>query len=282
MMAGRGLAWRLIVPIPLALIVAVALAWVVIPRIMTGNATSEAIRASEQVVAQFKLIRAYYTENVVNKLVKDGTIRPSVDHKSNDKLVPLPATMIHDLSALLAKNDTTVNLYSRYPFPNRASRQLDAFQQEAWDHLTKNPAATFARNEVRDGRQVVRVAMADTMAVQACVNCHNTDAQSPKKNWNLGDVRGVLEVTSAIDAQLANGARLSNWIIFGAIVIGLILLAITLLTARSVTKPIGGIVKEIEKLSAGNHDIEIPGTERKDEIGLMARSVVSFRDAALE
>jgi methyl-accepting chemotaxis protein len=282
MMAGRGLAWRLIVPIPLALIVAVALAWVVIPRIMTGNATSEAIRASEQVVAQFKLIRAYYTENVVNKLVKDGTIRPSVDHKSNDKLVPLPATMIHDLSALLAKNDTTVNLYSRYPFPNRASRQLDAFQQEAWDHLTKNPAATFARNEVRDGRQVVRVAMADTMAVQACVNCHNTDAQSPKKNWNLGDVRGVLEVTSAIDAQLANGARLSNWIIFGAIVIGLILLAITLLTARSVTKPIGGIVKEIEKLSAGNHDIEIPGTERKDEIGLMARSVVSFRDAAIE
>ena len=282
MNAGRGLAWRLIVPIPLALIVAVALAWVVIPRVMAGNATSEAIRASEQVVAQFKLIRAYYTENVVNKLVKDGTIRPSVDHRSNDKQVPLPATMIHDLSALLAKNDTTVNLYSRYPFPNRANRQLDAFQQEAWDHLTKNPGATFARNEVRDGRQVVRVAMADTMAVQACVTCHNTDAQSPKKNWNLGDVRGVLEVASVIDTQLANGAKLSNWIIFGAIVIGLILLAITLLTARSVTKPIGGIVKEIEKLSAGNHDVEIPGIDRKDEIGLMARSVVSFRDAAVE
>ena len=214
--------------------------------------------------------------------MRDGTIRPSVDHKSNDKQVPLPATMIHDLSALLAKNDTTVNLYSRYPFPNRANRQLDAFQQEAWDHLTKNPGATFARNEVRDGRQIVRVAMADTMAVQACVNCHNTDAQSPKKNWNLGDVRGVLEVASVIDTQLANGAKLSNWIVFGAIVIGLILLAITLLTARSVTKPIGGIVKEIEKLSAGNHEVEIPGIDRKDEIGLMARSVVSFRDAAVE
>jgi methyl-accepting chemotaxis protein len=282
MFAGRGLAWRLIVPIPLALIAAVALAWVVIPRVMASNATSEAIRASEQVVAQFKLIRAYYTENVVNKLIRDGTIRPSVDHKSNDKHVPLPATMIHDLSALLAKNDTTVNLYSRYPFPNRANRQLDAFQQEAWDHLIKNPSTTFARNEIRDGRQVVRVAMADTMAVQACVNCHNTDAQSPKKNWNLGDVRGVLEVTSVIDAQLASGARLSNWIVFGAIFIGLILFAIALLTARSVTRPIGGIVKEIEKLSAGNHDLNIPGVDRKDEIGLMARSVLTFRDAAME
>lgn len=178
---GRGLAWRLIVPIPLALIVAVALAWLVIPRIIASNATSEAIRASEQVVAQFKLIRAYYTENVVNKLIRDGNIRPGIDHRANDKVVPLPATMIHDLSALLAKNDTSVNLYSKFPFPNRANRQLDAFQSEAWDFLTQNPKATFARNEVRNGRQVVRVALADTMAVQACVSCHNSDAQSPKK-----------------------------------------------------------------------------------------------------
>ncbi len=134
---GRGLAWRLIVPIPLALIVAIVLAWIVIPRVIASNATSEAIRASEQVVAQFKLIRAYYTENVVNKLVRDGTIRPAIEHKSNDKQVPLPATMIHDLSALLAEKDTTVNLYSKYPFPNRANRQLDAFQSEAWDYLTR-------------------------------------------------------------------------------------------------------------------------------------------------
>ena len=82
MATGRGLAWRLIVPIPLALIVAVALAWLVIPRVIAGNATSEAVRASEQVVAQFKLIRAYYTENVVNKLVREGSIRPGIDHKS--------------------------------------------------------------------------------------------------------------------------------------------------------------------------------------------------------
>ncbi len=85
-----------------------------------------------------------------------------------------------------------------------------------------------------------------------------------------------------IDAQLASGTRLSNWIIFSAVVIGLALLTITVLTARGVTGPMGGIVKEIEKLSAGNYDLKMPGVDRKDEIGLMARSVLSFRDAAVE
>ena len=75
-----------------------------------------------------------------------------------------------------------------------------------------------------DGRHVVRVAVADTMVVEACVNCHNTIAESPKKDWKLGDVRGVLEVTSIIDPELANGAALSRHIIGGAILIGLGLL----------------------------------------------------------
>jgi len=279
---GRSLAWRLSVPIPLALIVAIVVIWIVVPRLVANNATHEAIAASEQIVAQFKLIRAYYTENVVNKLVKDGTIKPSFDHKSNEKAVPLPATMIHDLSALMAEKDTTINLYSKYPFPNRKDRQLDAFELQAWDFLVANPGATFSRNELRNGRQVVRVAVADTMSVQACVNCHNSDPRSPKTDWKLGDVRGVLEVASAIDSQLSNGANLSNFVIFGGVVVALVLLAIALLTARSVTAPLRGLVAEIEKIAAGKLDLSVSGIDRKDEIGQVARAILVFRDAAVE
>jgi hypothetical protein len=100
---------------------------------------------------------------------------------------PLPATLIHDLSNLLSEKDTTVGLYSKYPFPNRKDRQLDEFQQQAWDYLSANPAATFSRNEVRNGKHIVRVAVADSMTVQACVNCHNSHPASPKKDWKLGD-----------------------------------------------------------------------------------------------
>jgi methyl-accepting chemotaxis protein len=279
----RGtIAWRLILPVPLMLIAATVAIWLVVPRIIAGNATEDAVRASQQTATQFKTIRAYYTDNVVNKVLKDGAMKPAFDHKGNDKAIPLPATFIHDLSALLSEKDTTINLYSRFPFPNRSSRQLDEYQQQAWEFLAKNPTATFSRNETRNGRNVVRVAVADTMASQACVTCHNTLASSPKKDWNVGDVRGVLEVTSVIDAQLAHGKSLSNLIITGTIVIGLVLLAILLWATRSVVRPLGGIVAGMHKLASGEFNLVLPGLDRRDEIGAMAQAVEAFKLKAVE
>jgi methyl-accepting chemotaxis protein len=279
---GSSIAWRLILPVPLMLIAATIAIWVVVPRIIATNATEDAVLASQQIAGQFKTIRAYYTENVVNKVLKDGSMKPAFDHKGNDKAIPLPATFIHDLSALLSEKDTAINLYSRFPFPNRSDRQLDPYQREAWEFLTKNPTATFSRNETRNGRNTVRVAVADTMAVQACVTCHNTLASSPKKDWKIGDVRGVLEVTSVIDTQLAHGNALSNLIVTGTIVIGLVLLAILLWATRSVVRPLGGIVGGMHKLAAGEFNLVLPGLSRRDEIGEMAQAVEAFKLKAVE
>jgi len=273
---NRGVPWhhslalRLIAPIPLALIIVVGLVWVVLPRAIADNSTNEAIRASQQIAAQFKTIRAYYTDNVVSKIVNFGVLKPSFDHKTSNKAVPLPATMIHDLSELLAKKDTTISLYSKYPFPNRKDRQLDVFQQQAWDSLSASPDSTYVRNETRDGKNIVRVAVADTMAVQACVNCHNTTSASPKTDWKLGDVRGILEVTSIIDSQLAAGTNLSNSVMLGALIIASVLFGISLMAARTVTKPLRGLTVAMGKLASGNFDVKLPGLGRKDEIGLIS------------
>jgi signal transduction histidine kinase len=178
-----------------------------------------------------------------------------------------------------------INLYSKFPFPNRQDRRLDAFQQEAWDFLLKYPQESYARSEIRNGGRIVRVAVADTMTVQACVDCHNTTAASPKKDWKLGDLRGVLEIDSVIDTRLAKGAELSRSIIIGAILIGLLVLAITLAVARSVTRPIAGLIGAMRKYAAGNTETVIPGLGRTDEIGGLAvafNSMVSELAAARE
>jgi methyl-accepting chemotaxis protein len=277
-----SLEWRLIAPVPVIVIIAVVVAWVVVPGIIAANSTNEAIRAGQQIAAQFKTIRAYYTDSIVNKILKFGVLKPSVNHKSEDKTIPLPATLIHDLSALLAEKDTTISLYSKYPFPNRKDRQLDAYQQQAWDFLNANPGSTFTRNEVRNGKHIVRVAVADTMAVPACVNCHNSSPVSPKTDWKLGDVRGILEVASVIDSQLADGAGLSRSIVLGAVLVGLILLAISFFAARSVTGPLKGMAHAIGQLANGKLDVVLPWLGRRDEIGRMANAVVVFRDAGVE
>ena len=63
------------------------------------------------------------------------------------------------------------------------------------------------------------------------------------------------------------------------VVLGLILSSII---ARSIVKPLGGLAGAMEQLASGDTSIKIPATDSKDEIGAMARTVIVFRDNAVE
>jgi methyl-accepting chemotaxis protein len=97
-------------------------------------------------------------------------------------------------------------------------------------------------------------------------------------------------VTSKVDA-VADAARTnlkasSAWA-WRLVPVGLIAVMAAVAFAfwmvrRSVVSPLEGIVQEIGKLAGGNFDVVLPGLERKDEIGQMARAVLVFRDAGRE
>ena len=79
-------------------------------------------------------------------------------------------------------------------------------------------------------------------------------------------------------AVLAETGFLSTllWILLGA---GLgIAATVVYLTARSIVPPIVGMVDAMGQLAGGDHAVEIPATEKHDEIGLMARAVVVFKE----
>lgn len=63
---------------------------------------------------------------------------------------------------------------------------------------------------------------------------------------------------------------------------GLGLLAAFTTIVIGVTKPLMKIIEMMQALAGGKSDIELQGTERKDEIGGMARAVEIFRENALE
>jgi methyl-accepting chemotaxis protein len=54
------------------------------------------------------------------------------------------------------------------------------------------------------------------------------------------------------------------------------------LIGRSITKPLAGLAGAMERLASGDTSVTIPATEGRDEIGAMARTVIVFRDNALE
>ncbi|MHA7774980.1 methyl-accepting chemotaxis protein [Roseibium sp. M-1] len=274
----NSLVWKLVLPIPVLVIIGIAAAWWLIPQAVVENARESATRHGVQSANQFKTIRGYYTSNVVAKAKASGALKPSIDHTNVSDAIPLPATMIHDLSKLLENNSTSIALYSAYPFPNRQTRKLDGFQQEAWDYLRKNPEATFSKEEIRNGKTVMRVAIADTMSAEGCVSCHNAHPQSPKTDWKLGEVRGVLEVDTDIGKDLAEASSVTTNIIIGMAVVGIGILCMVLVGAKRMSGPISDITRSMGRIAEGNLDANIPGSERRDEIGKMASALAVFRN----
>ena len=54
------------------------------------------------------------------------------------------------------------------------------------------------------------------------------------------------------------------------------------LIGRSITGPLKRLSAAMKKLAAGDSTVDIPATDAKDEIGAMARTVIVFRDNAIE
>ena len=268
-------------PIPIALFVVVVGAWIILPRVVENNAEQSAVEAASAIVEQFKSIRGYYTANIISKVKADGNLKPSFDHKKMKKGIPLPATFIHDISEVLSKKETKVKLYSSYPFPNRSERVLDSYQKEAWKYLNKNPKGTYVQRQNVGGKEIIRVAKADFMSKQGCVNCHNSRSDTPKDDWKLGDVRGVLEVSSSLNNALARGSSLSMYIMVAIVLVGLILTAINIFMARRVVQPINHMTGAMKRLAEGDTDIDVSSQENAVEISAMAEAVDVFRENAI-
>ncbi len=163
--------------------------------------------------------RTLYTSEVVER-VKGHGIQITHDYQEREGEIPLPATLSKQLAEHIGKSGSSVKteLYSPYPFPWRGdvAPLADPFAQAAWEALSVNPEQPFYRFENVNGQHTFRYAIADRMR-QGCVDCHNSHEQSPKRDWRVGDVRGVLEVdlpVSTATARTAAGMRQSLLLIF--------------------------------------------------------------------
>ena len=232
-----SLFWKLFLPIGALLALCGLAVSLILPFLISENAERDAVDAAQATVRQFLVLRKYYTENVAARVLAQSDMQVDPDYRNKENAIPLPATMIHDLSALMQGSGTAVRLYSPFPFPQRRDRPSDQFAQDAWNYLQKRPDGVFARTETLHGRTTVRVALADRMSAQACVSCHNSHPLSPKTDWKLGDVRGVLEVDSTREA--ASATRIASGVL--AVFLLLLLLvavALRVFFQRNVARPL--------------------------------------------
>ena len=278
---GRSIVWKLLLPIPLICMAAALAATMLLPLLMRNNAVDDAVDAAHRTVQQFQVMRAYYTHEVVAKVLAHGAMHTSTNPRASADTIPAPSTMVHELGDLLVGQGTAVRVYSPYPFPVRAGRKLEPFQQEAWDFLSRHPSQAFTRRDVIDGQPVVRVALADRMTDQACVRCHNATVGLAKRDWKLGDVRGVMEVDSNVSARLGRDHRLTLILLGAGVGSAVLLSLISGFLARRISRPLRSLTAVIHRLAAGDTTVEVGIPARDDEVGTIAAAVEVFKRNAV-
>ena len=95
---------------------------------------------------------------------------------------------------------------------------------------------------------------------------------------------GQLDAVTRKTEESSQKSRSTIFIIIGVGVVGLILcvgIGVWLAMA-GIARPLTRLGGRMNTLAEGKYDIEIEGSERKDEIGAMAKTVLVFRDAGKE
>ena len=143
--------------------------------------------------------RAYYASNVVGRvLAAPGHTQVVHNYADIPGAIPIPATLSIELGHVVSEQQHNIayRFVSDFPFKNRPPHELDDFERGALASLRQNPKQqlvdvswSLLTNRIR---YVVPIIMGPT-----CVACHDSHPESPKRDWKVGDVRGIQEVVIA-------------------------------------------------------------------------------------
>jgi hypothetical protein len=127
-----------------------------------------------------------------------------------------------------------VRIYSRFPWRKNGGPK-DVFETKALDVLERNPERPFHEFTTIDGRRSLLYATARRME-DSCVKCHNQSTNSPKRDWKVGDVVGILKIVRSLDRDIER-TRQGLWgaflLIGGSIVVLLGVSAVVFVGTRA-------------------------------------------------
>jgi serine/threonine protein kinase len=191
-------------PVPASLLLAVTLGgslglWY-LSALSRDLVRSAALESAAQESELLEKLNEIYSNEVVDRAQRGG-VKALPDYAAHPGAIPLPATLTYVLSGRLSQGSASgvqVRLYSDYPWRFRKDGgPRDDFEREALARLRRQPDSPVHRFEVYQGRPSLRYATARRME-KSCLGCHN-QPDSPKTDWQVGDVRGVLEIIRPLE-----------------------------------------------------------------------------------
>jgi cytochrome c553 len=134
--------------------------------------------------------RMIYAEYVVNRLQNNNIVKVS-EHWWRDNALLLPAQFLLNASDIIAHNRMGLiyKLYSPWPI-NQYNRAVTKFEKDGMAVVANNPKETFVGTHEIHDQQYFEAVYPDLAVSNACVSCHNSHPNSPKRDFKLNDVMG--------------------------------------------------------------------------------------------
>jgi|GEM_PF-449091 len=101
------------------------------------------------------------------------------------------------------------------------------------------------------------------------------------KNFS-GQPVAVLELLKDTSEEKAAVARGQVKLLIGVSITLIVSVLLALVLGRSLSRPIKAITAVMNRLATGDHGVDVPGSHRPDELGLMAKAVEIFKQNAIE
>jgi hypothetical protein len=142
-------------------------------------------------------VRGYYASNVVGRvLASPGATKVLHNYEDVPGAIPIPATLSLELGHVISAQQQNIayRFVSDFPFKDRAPHELDSFEKDALKLLRENPHRDLTNVTSSMLTDKVRF-IAPVIMGAACVSCHNTHPDSPKRDWKVGDVRAIQEIS---------------------------------------------------------------------------------------
>jgi adenylate cyclase len=129
-------------------------------------------------------VRDYYANNVVNRVLAGaGSTQVNHNYQAIPGAIPIPATLSLELGRVISEKQKNISyrFVSDFPFQNRGQHILDDFEKNALSMLRANPnqlITDYSNSIVSDGIRLI----SPVLMGPACVSCHNTHPESPKRD----------------------------------------------------------------------------------------------------
>lgn len=145
--------------------------------------------------------RAFYTIHVVERLEEQGGIKVDGEWRTHKKTLPLPVQFVTESSNMFSSfTGLRYRLISLWPI-NPKNKPRDQIDKHSLEAVIERPEQSVSRTIKVDNQTFYHAIYADVAVSQSCVACHNTHPNSPKKDFQIGDVMGGLVIEFPLGNQ---------------------------------------------------------------------------------